>query len=36
MPAINQQVAGITREEYAVVVPKAGNSLRSKLRGNCH
>ncbi len=32
MPAINSWFADITRKEYAVVVPKAGNPLRSKLR----
>jgi len=32
MPANNMAIAGITRKGYAVVVPKAGNPLRSKLR----
>ena len=31
MPAISL-FAGSTRKRYAVVVPKAGNPLRSKLR----
>jgi len=30
MPAIAILFAGITRKEYAVVVPKAGNPLPSK------
>jgi len=32
MPAIVILSAGSTRKGYAVVVPKAGNPLRNKLR----
>jgi len=32
MPANKKTIAGSTRKGFAVVVPKAGNTLHSKLR----